>query len=48
VENALELLATGEKVIDVALTLGYESPSAFSTMFRRQFDRTPSQFFAEG
>ena len=45
--RALELLATGEKVIDVALTLGYESPSAFATMFRRQFDQTPSQFFAE-
>jgi methylphosphotriester-DNA--protein-cysteine methyltransferase len=26
--RALELLATGEKVIDVALALGYESPSA--------------------
>lgn len=46
--RALELLATGEKVIDVALALGYESPSAFATMFRRQFDETPSQFFAEG
>lgn len=46
--RALELLAAGEKVIDVALALGYESPSAFATMFRRQFDRTPSQFFAEG
>lgn len=45
--RALELLATGEKVINVALALGYESPSAFATMFRRQFDQTPSQFFAE-
>ena len=44
--RALELLATGKKVIDVALALGYESPSAFATMFRRQFDQTPSQFFA--
>lgn len=44
--RALELLATGEKVIDVALALGYESPSAFSTMFRKQFDQAPSQFFA--
>jgi len=33
-------------VIDVALALGYESPSAFATMFRRQFGETPSQFFA--
>ena len=45
--RALEMLATGEKVIDVALALGYESPSAFATMFRRQFDQTPSQFFVE-
>ena len=45
--KALELLATGQKVIDVALALGYESPSAFSTMFRRQFGQTPSQFFSE-
>lgn len=45
--RALELLATGEKVIDVALALGYDSPSAFSAMFRKQFDRPPSQFFAE-
>lgn len=43
--RALELLAAGEKVIDVALALGYDSPSAFATMFRRQFGQTPSQFF---
>ncbi|HYP83200.1 helix-turn-helix transcriptional regulator [Variovorax sp.] len=46
--RALELLATGEKVIDVALELGYDSPSAFGTMFRKQFGQTPSQFFAQG
>lgn len=45
--RALELLATGEKVIDIALALGYESPSAFATMFRKHFGQTPSQFFAE-
>src|SRR3569833_2264756 len=45
--RALELLATGEKVIHVALALGYDSPSAFATMFRKQFGQTPSQFFAE-
>ncbi|MFG6487253.1 AraC family transcriptional regulator [Roseateles sp. BYS78W] len=44
--RALEMLATGEKVIDVALALGYDSPSAFATMFRKQFGQTPSQFFA--
>jgi AraC-like DNA-binding protein len=45
--RALELLASGEKVIHVALALGYDSPSAFATMFRKQFGQTPSQFFAE-
>ncbi len=44
--RALEQLATGEKVIDVALSLGYESPSAFAAMFRKHFGQTPSQFFA--
>lgn len=43
--HALERLATGEKVLDVALALGYESPSAFATMFKRQFGQTPSEFF---
>jgi AraC-like DNA-binding protein len=44
--RALELLAAGEKVIDTALALGYDSPGAFATMFRKQFGQTPSQFFA--
>lgn len=44
--RALELLATGQKVIDVALALGYDSPSAFASMFRKQFGQTPSQFFS--
>nr|WP_259372783.1 helix-turn-helix transcriptional regulator [Schlegelella koreensis] len=46
--RALELLAVGDKVIDVALALGYESPSAFTSMFRKHFGQTPSAFFAEG
>lgn len=46
--RALELLARGDKIIDIALTLGYESPSAFSSMFRKQFGQAPSQFFAGG
>jgi AraC-like DNA-binding protein/quercetin dioxygenase-like cupin family protein len=45
--RALERLANGEKVIDVALALGYESPSAFAAMFRKHFGQTPSQFFSE-
>lgn len=46
--RALELLAAGEKVIDVALALGYDSPSAFTTMFRKHFGQAPSHFFAQG
>ncbi|TFZ03403.1 AraC family transcriptional regulator [Ramlibacter rhizophilus] len=45
--RALQLLATGDKVIDVALALGYDSPSAFASMFRKQLGETPSAFFAE-
>jgi AraC-like DNA-binding protein/quercetin dioxygenase-like cupin family protein len=44
--RGLERLATGDRIIDVALELGYDSPSAFSAMFRRQFGQPPSRFFA--
>jgi len=43
---ALERLALGDKIIDVALEMGYESPTAFSTMFRRELGATPSDFFS--
>jgi len=43
--RALEQLAVGGKVIDVALSLGYESPSAFTAMFKRRFGQTPTEFF---
>jgi AraC-like DNA-binding protein len=43
--RALEQLAHGEKVIDVALALGYASPSAFTAMFKKRFGQLPSQFF---
>lgn len=43
---ALERLAAGDKVLNVALDLGYESPSAFATMFKKQFGVSPSRFFA--
>ena len=42
---ALERMAVGEKIIDVALALGYDSPSAFTSMFKKQFGKTPSHFF---
>lgn len=43
--QALERIALGERIIDVAVALGYDSPSAFASMFKRQFGTTPSQFF---
>jgi AraC-like DNA-binding protein len=42
---AMERLARGEKVIDVALAMGYDSPSAFTSMFKRQLGQTPAAFF---
>jgi AraC-like DNA-binding protein len=42
--RALELLATGENVTNIALMLGYESTSAFIAMFRRYLGTTPSRY----
>jgi len=44
---ALERIAIGEKIIDIAAYLGYDSPSAFAAMFKKQFGRTPSGFFRD-
>jgi AraC-like DNA-binding protein len=44
--HSLELLARGEKIIDVAYCSGYTSQSAFTAMFRKNFGITPSEFFA--
>ncbi len=44
-QHGLEQLASGARVLDVALALGYDSPSAFATTFKRQFGQTPSEFF---
>ena len=46
--RALEFLASGQKIVDVALNLGYSSPSAFATMFRQQFGTPPSVYFRKG
>jgi AraC-like DNA-binding protein len=43
--RALERLAAGERIIDVALDSGYASPSAFTAMFKRQFGIAPNAFF---
>jgi hypothetical protein len=43
---ALPKLAAGEQVINVALDLGYETPGAFTAMFRRITGILPSQYFS--
>ncbi|MCY0386522.1 helix-turn-helix transcriptional regulator [Robbsia sp. Bb-Pol-6] len=41
---ALSRLSAGHGVTEVALELGYDSPGAFSTMFRRKLGMPPSLF----
>jgi len=43
---ALTRLASGQAVTRVALELGYDSPSAFVSMFRRSFGTTPGRYFS--
>ncbi len=43
--SALERLARGDKIIDVAVENGYASQSAFTAMFRKHFGTTPSAFY---
>ena len=43
--TALEMLARGERIIDIALAVGYRSPTAFSTMFQRQLGAPPTIYF---
>lgn len=45
---ALELLASGRAVTSIALDVGYSSPSAFITAFRRELGCTPGEYFASG
>ena len=44
---SLPRLARGESVLEIALDLGYESPSAFAAMFRRALGVAPSAYFSE-
>ncbi|MCD0420550.1 helix-turn-helix transcriptional regulator [Rubrivivax sp. JA1024] len=44
--HALALLAEGQSILNVALACGYDSPSAFSAMFRRVLGKSPSEYFA--
>ena len=41
---ALSRLADGHSVTSVALEMGYESPAAFATMFRRVLGQAPSMY----
>ena len=43
--QGLRLLAGGEKVTNAALESGYNSPSAFISMFRSALGTTPSRYF---
>jgi AraC-like DNA-binding protein/quercetin dioxygenase-like cupin family protein len=42
---ALERLARGDRIIDVAIDSGYASQSAFTAMFRKHFGMPPSVFY---
>lgn len=42
---SLQQLARGISILDVALNHGYESPSAFSAMFRKAMGVSPSEYF---
>ena len=44
--SALPRLAAGEAVTTIALDLGYESPTSFSSMFRRALGKPPSHYRA--
>ena len=46
--DALGRLAAGQPVTDVALDLGYQSPSAFTSMFRRVLGDAPTRYFMAG
>jgi AraC-like DNA-binding protein len=45
---AVSRLSAGVSVTRVALELGYDSPSAFSTMFRKELGLAPSEWLRQG
>lgn len=45
--EALSLLSLGRSVTSVAFDVGYNSPSAFTSMFQRAFGAAPSQYFSQ-
>jgi AraC-like DNA-binding protein len=46
--HSLRLLAVGQPVTSVALDVGYDSPSAFVSSFRKTFGTTPGRYFRSG
>lgn len=46
--ESLRLLAEGLSVTRVALEVGYRSPSAYVSAFRRELGTTPGRYFANG
>ncbi|MFN8547025.1 MAG: helix-turn-helix transcriptional regulator [Candidatus Eisenbacteria bacterium] len=42
---AVKLLAAGRPVTEVGLSVGYSTPSAFVSAFRRQLGTTPTRYF---
>ena len=44
---SLPLLARGDSILEIALELGDDSPSAFAAMFRRALGVTPSAYFSD-
>lgn len=45
--SAIAMLAQGTPVTTIAIDLGYSTPSAFGSMFRRALGRPPSEYFSE-
>ena len=45
--EAMSRLATGEPVTAVAFDVGYNSPSAFTAMFRKAFGAAPTRYISE-
>lgn len=46
--HAMQLLGSGEKVTTAALESGYNSTSAFVSMFRKQLGATPTRYWRNG
>ncbi|TWF47550.1 AraC family transcriptional regulator [Neorhizobium alkalisoli] len=44
---ALQWLAEGQSVTNIAIDLGYENTSAFITMFKQALGQTPARYFAD-